>query len=101
MSCEASNGPATLFHLGIVEERRPGLVAHQRALPLLVEAHEDVGGDMGVDCLHAEAAGDRIVDLVPAEPAIRGDVKIVVEGARVAEEANEGNRDIRGPREGP
>ncbi len=87
--------------LGIVEQHRPGLVAEERAGPVGLVADHGVGRDVDDFRLDAEACGDGRVDRVPGEADIAGDVEILVERVRIAEELDEGLGEILGARQRP
>jgi hypothetical protein len=87
--------------LGIVEQRRPRLVAHKRAFPLRIVADERIRrhvNDIGFD---PETIGDRGIDVVPRVRMIRGNVKILAERLRGAEQLDEWRGEIRTARQRP
>ena len=49
---------------------------------------------MGKDRFDAEAERDRLMDLVPGQAAIGGEVEVVVERPRIAEKARQRLRDV-------
>ena len=89
------------LHLRIVEQRRIGLVAQQRPDPVGLVADQRVGRHMRDFRRNAEPARDRLVDRVPGEADIAGDVKILEEGVLLAEQPDERFCEILGPRQRP
>ncbi|OQA13959.1 MAG: hypothetical protein BWY63_03310 [Chloroflexi bacterium ADurb.Bin360] len=65
-----------------------GFIAEQAFAPSLIVSSDQVRRHMYQGRLHASRSCQNLVDLVPGEPLIRGDMKSLANGMRVAHQAH-------------